>query len=182
MKAFKEALGIFSLALAIMIFLVGVVFMAANARSETAYVRPVHEWSPHVSRDTYKPPRHIKRIKREVRRAKRDRQRVRIWTPPARVVAKVHRIDRPEIDEVCRHPVRVVGDQYASDDGARKEADKAWSQTVRWQLGERWMDRDNAKGASYECGRSSVGSIVGQVFHRCRLSAMPCRPVPKEGE
>lgn len=180
MKAFKEALGIFSLVLAIMIFLVGVVFMAANTRAETAYVRPVHEWSPHVAPQAYKPPRHIRRLKREARREKRER--VRVWAPPVRVVAKVHRFDRPDIDEVCRHPVRVVGDQYTSEDGAQKEADKAWSQTVRWQLGERWMDRSNAKGASYECGRSSVGSIVGQVFYRCRLNASPCRPVAKEGE
>lgn len=76
----------------------------------------------------------------------------------------------------CRPPLAVVGDQYISEKGAQDEADKAWMQTARWQWGERYMARDHADDASYECGRSSVGSAAGQVFYRCRLTAKPCRP------
>lgn len=79
-------------------------------------------------------------------------------------------------DEKCQPFLAVVGDQYASEAGAQGEADKAWMQTARWQYGERFMSRENAEDVSYECGRSSVGSVVGQVFYRCRLKARPCRP------
>lgn len=75
----------------------------------------------------------------------------------------------------CKDFLAVVGDQYASEAGAQEEANKSWMQTARWQYGERYMARDHAADASYECGRSSVGSVVGQVFYRCRLRARPCR-------
>lgn len=76
----------------------------------------------------------------------------------------------------CRRELAAVGDQYATEAGAQGEADKAWMQTARWQHGERFMSRENAAEAAYECGRSSVGSVVGQVFYRCRLTAAPCAP------
>lgn len=81
----------------------------------------------------------------------------------------------------CQATLAAVGDQYASEQGAQQEADKAWMQTARWQYGERFMSRENADDASYECGRSSVGSVVGQVFYRCRLTAKPCRPDKSQG-
>ena len=92
--------------------------------------------------------------------------------------ARVFRYEayRPSQDDKCRPALAVVGDQYASEQGAQGEADKAWMQTARWQWGERYMSRENADDVSYECGRSSVGSVVGQVFYRCRLTAKPCRP------
>lgn len=90
--------------------------------------------------------------------------------------ARVIRHEPYVSDDKCRPSLAVVGDQYASEQGAQGEADKAWMQTARWQWGERYMSRENADDASYECGRSSVGSVVGQVFYRCRLTAKPCRP------
>lgn len=82
-------------------------------------------------------------------------------------------------EERCKGFLAVVGDQYATEEGAREESRKAWRQTARWQLGERWMVVENADDVSFECGRSSVGSVVGQVFYRCRLTARPCRAEPK---
>lgn len=82
----------------------------------------------------------------------------------------------------CQATLAAVGDQYASEQGAQQEADKAWMQTARWQYGERFMSRENADDATYECGRSSVGSVVGQVFYRCRLTAKPCRPEKSQGK
>jgi hypothetical protein len=82
----------------------------------------------------------------------------------------------------CQATLAAVGDQYASEQGAQQEADKAWMQTARWQYGERFMSRENADDATYECGRSSVGSVVGQVFYRCRLTAKPCRPERSQGK
>ena len=79
----------------------------------------------------------------------------------------------------CKGFLAAVGDQYATEEGAREESRKAWRQTARWQLGERYMVVENADDVSFECGRSSVGSVVGQVFYRCRLTARPCRAEPK---
>jgi Ni/Co efflux regulator RcnB len=79
----------------------------------------------------------------------------------------------------CQPTIAVVGDQYATEEGAKQESDKAWMQTARWQFGERYMSRENADDATYECGRSSVGSVAGQVFFRCRLKARPCKPEPQ---
>lgn len=93
------------------------------------------------------------------------------------VVRQTRKVWRHEsIDSRCRAPLAVVGDQYATIEGAKQEADKAWMQTARWAHGERFMDRANAEDATYECGRSSIGSVVGQTFSRCRLIARPCPP------
>jgi hypothetical protein len=88
----------------------------------------------------------------------------------------------PVYENKCQSTLAAVGDQYASEQGAQQEADKAWMQTARWQYGERFMSRENADDAAYECGRSSVGSVVGQVFYRCRLTAKPCRPDKSQGK
>lgn len=85
-------------------------------------------------------------------------------------------------EERCKAPLAIVGDQYASESGAQEEARKAWMQTARWQAGERYMSVDNARDVSFECGRSSVGSVAGQVFYRCRITARPCRAEAKRGD
>jgi hypothetical protein len=79
----------------------------------------------------------------------------------------------------CESRLTVVGEQHVSVNGAKDEAKKAFSQTARWRYGERVMDVDHARDVKFECGRSSVGSVVGQVFHRCELTARPCRGEPK---
>ena len=89
---------------------------------------------------------------------------------------------RPSVESRCRAFVAVVGDQFASESGAKEEARKAWMQTARWQWGERYMPIDNAEGVTFECGRSSVGSVAGQVFYRCRISARPCRAESQRGD
>lgn len=80
----------------------------------------------------------------------------------------------------CRDRLKIVGDQHVSVDGAKGAADKAWSQTVRFYHGERFMDVANASGASYTCSRSSVGETLGQTFTRCELEARPCAPQKQE--
>lgn len=75
----------------------------------------------------------------------------------------------------CERKIAIVGDQYASEAGAKAEAEKAWMQSVRFYFGERYMDIAFADEIAYACARSSVGSVVGQTFHRCEVSAKPCR-------
>lgn len=101
-----------------------------------------------------------------------DHPSLRRYVRHARHTRKVWRHHRHY--DGCQSSLSVVGDQYATKDGAKQEADKAWMQTARWKYGERFMDRQNADNIDYECGRSSVGSVAGQVFYRCSLKARPC--------
>lgn len=138
------------LAMWISVGLMWVVAMSPTpARSETApsyRSRPV-DWFDHAAPRRRHHHHHVRRV----------------WR-----TAPVH-------DGFCKPVLAVVGDQYATEKGAQEEADKAWMQTARWLHGERFMSRANAEDATYECGRSSVGSVAGQTFTRCRLVALPCR-------
>ena len=135
--------------------LLTVLLVASHAQAQTA---PVYS-------SRYNPPRHIEIVRERPRHVRK------VWRQHDHGHGHGHgHADR------CKPPVAVVGDQYATEQGAKEEADKSFMQTARWQHGERYMDRANADDAVYECGRSSVGSVAGQIFIRCRLSARPCRP------
>ncbi len=75
---------------------------------------------------------------------------------------------------------RAVGDQHLTVDGAKKAANDAWAGTVRFHLGEKYMDLSNARRIVYTCSRSSIkeGGVttLGQTFTRCEIEALPCRP------
>lgn len=85
----------------------------------------------------------------------------------------------------CREMRRAVGDQHLSVDGAKKAANDAWAGTVRFHLGEKYMDLGNAKRIVYTCSRSSIkeGGVttLGQTLNRCEIEAVPCHP-PKQME
>jgi len=123
------------------------------------------------------------------------RPEVRAWAmrrpePPERHEPRKQLEDADPLDKIkentlrprCYPAVRTVGDQYASENGAKQEAIKAWSQQVRHDFGERAMDFDHAQFASFACVRSSIGSIVGQTFHRCEVIARPCHPQHQQVE
>ena len=116
-----------------------------------------------------------------LRRMARERERA-----PMRVYGYERRDDdeRYRTGSECRDRKRVVGDQHLTVAGAQGQADKAWQQDVRFYLGERFMDVKNAEGVRYECSRSSVGETLGQILHRCEVSARPCRApkIEQEGE
>ncbi len=121
---------------------------------------------------------------RQHRRVVRQQERAAELRQERREIRRARIIRTAPVVEAdkCRPQLAVVGDQYASESGAQGEADKAWMQTARWQWGERYMAREHANDATYECGRSSVGSVIGQVFYRCRLTAKPCRPDASPGK
>lgn len=148
------------------------------AKAQDAYVMPVERWSPHVGPQAYKPPRHIRRLKREARREKR----ARIWTPPVRRVAKVERL--PLLPR-CSHPVSAVGTEHYSEDDAKAAAIKGWMAEVRHRLGTEAMDINNATDISFRCVISTPGDRVsdkiakwtrGDLLKECRIVATPCRP------
>jgi hypothetical protein len=89
---------------------------------------------------------------------------------------RVKAIEQRETKQSCLSPVRVVGSQWATADGAEESAQKAWAETVRFNHGEAFMQLDQAVGYQKRCSRSSVGEVVGQTLIRCEVDAAPCRP------
>jgi hypothetical protein len=170
--------AIFSAALTGSVFAMAVTAMTGCASAQS-------RWQAEAHQDTVgTQARQQRRLMRQHERAAELRQerREERWRAGAVRRARVIRT-APIVDaDKCRPQLAVVGDQYASESGAQGEADKAWMQTARWQWGERYMAREHAVDAAYECGRSSVGSVVGQVFYRCRLTAKPCRPEASPGK
>jgi hypothetical protein len=161
---------------AIFVFLAGLVLaltaIVANAQNAPTYTsRPVDWFDRDGNHVRYYRTRHRKH-------AYERRQEVRGWHSQARGYYPSHDHDEGQ----CKAFLARVGDQYASESGAQQEADKAWMQEARWAHGERYMSRENARNVTYECGRSSVGSVVGQVFYRCRLRARPCSPEATRGD
>ena len=156
----------------------GVFLIAMSAMTGCASAQSWSWWQAEAHDDTIaRQARQQRRLRRQHERAaelRRDRREIR----RARIIRTAPIVHHDK----CRPELAVVGDQYASESGAQGEADKAWMQTARWQWGERYMARENATDATYECGRSSVGSVVGQVFYRCRLTAKPCRPDASPGK
>jgi hypothetical protein len=101
---------------------------------------------------------------------------------PTRVYSYVRR-DTDDDDRGgghCRETRRAVGDQHLTVDGAKKAANDSWAGTVRFHLGEKYMDLGNAKQIVYTCSRSSIkeGGVttLGQSLTRCEIEATPCRP------
>ena len=80
----------------------------------------------------------------------------------------------------CRDVRRAVGDQHLTVDGAKKAANDSWAGTVRFHLGEKFMDLSNARHIVYTCSRSSIkeGGVttLGQTLTRCEIEAQPCHP------
>ena len=160
--------------------LTGVMFVLA-ASAMTGCASAQSRWAAEAQNDTIgAQARQQRRLMRQHERAAelREQRREDRYIRRARVIRTAPVI----AEDKCRPNLAVVGDQYASESGAQAEADKAWKQTARWQWGERYMAREHADDATYECGRSSVGSVVGQVFYRCRLTAKPCRPDASPGK
>jgi len=96
---------------------------------------------------------------------------------------RVYGYERRDIlDETpgCRDVRRAVGDQHLTVDGAKKAANDAWAGTVRFHLGEKFMDLANARNIIYICSRSSIkeGGVttLGQTLTRCEIEAQPCHP------
>jgi hypothetical protein len=87
----------------------------------------------------------------------------------------------------CREVRRAVGQQHLTMEGAKREANDAWAGMIRFHLGEKFLDLNNARRISYSCSRSSIkaeGSVttLGQTFTRCEIEAQPCRPRRESSE
>ena len=110
----------------------------------------------------------------------RPRRYARNYRNPTRVYGYVRRENEDEGGVGCRDTRRAVGDQHLTVDGAKKAANDAWAGTVRFHLGEKFMDLSNARHITYTCSRSSIkeGGVttLGQSLNRCEIEAQPCHP------
>jgi hypothetical protein len=111
------------------------------------------------------PPR--RKVRRHYRRRAPERD-VRYYAPPS------YRDDGPDVTD-CKAPVRGLGTQYVGEAGALEAAMKDWRERVRYDIGEKWMDAQNALDFQKRCGRTSIGEVAGQVFYRCEIIARPCK-------
>lgn len=88
-----------------------------------------------------------------------------------------YRDERP-YEEGCRNVYKGVGNQHLTVDGAKQAADEVWAGTVRFHIGEKFMDLSNARRVTYTCSRSSIKeaglSTLGQTLTRCEIEANPC--------
>ena len=114
----------------------------------------------------------------------RPKRYVQARRDATRVYSYERREERREIAEEggrgCRETRRAVGDQHLTVDGAKKAANESWAGTVRFHLGEKFMDLTNARNIVYTCSRSSIkeGGVttLGQSLTRCEIEATPCHP------
>jgi hypothetical protein len=89
---------------------------------------------------------------------------------------KVRYYAAPKVDEDgCRGPVRGVGTQWVTEEGALDAAIKDWRERTRYDHGEIFVDMTNALDVRKRCGRTSIGEVAGQAFHRCEIIARPCK-------
>jgi hypothetical protein len=93
------------------------------------------------------------------------RGKTRYYAPPVQ--------DEP----ICRGPVRGLGTQWIGTEGAMDAAKKDWSERVRYDLGESYLDLLNARDFEARCGRTSIGQVAGQVMYRCEVIARPCKGI-----
>jgi hypothetical protein len=98
-----------------------------------------------------------------------------------------YRDDYDEQGPRCRDVRRAVGQQHLTLEGAKREANDAWAGMIRFHLGEKFIDLNNARHISYTCSRSSIkaeGAVttLGQTFTRCEIEAQPCRPRRESSE
>src|SRR5262245_42761488 len=118
------------------------------------------------------------------------RPRRHVARPYYHDATRVYSYVRRETDDegspgYCREMRRAVGDQHLTVEGAKKAANDAWAGTVRFHLGEKFMDLANARHIIYTCSRSSIkeGGVttLGQSLTRCEVEAQPCS-APRNAE
>lgn len=121
--------------------------------------------------------------------------------PATRVYGVVMRRGFSERDATshveCYPQVQGLSREHLSEDGAWGDAQRDWSNKVRWMHGERWMDLRYAGNIEKQCTISSVKeSVAGRIVQgakqvvggdavgsnwRCMVRASPCQ-APIEGD
>jgi hypothetical protein len=80
-------------------------------------------------------------------------------------------------EKKCEGKVRGVGTQWITEEGALEAAKKDFMERVRYDLGESYLDLNNAEDFVSRCGRVSIGKVLDQVTYRCEIIARPCKAI-----
>jgi hypothetical protein len=87
-----------------------------------------------------------------------------------------------------------VGEAHLSEKGAMDAAIRQWAASVRYDLGEKFMEIENARHYRWRCDRASTNeSTVGKIAEgitggaagwqrRCVVIARPCMQPVKRGD
>jgi hypothetical protein len=161
--------------LGVLLFAAAVVLVSAQAQSYES-----EGWRNRiVGYNSDGTARYIRVYCRHDGRCYRPRRQEYAYHSGTRVYSYVRR-EGGEEGHGCRDVRRAVGDQHLTVDGAKKAANDAWAGTVRFHLGEKFMDLSNARHIVYTCSRSSIkeGGVttLGQTLTRCEIEAQPCHP------
>jgi len=154
----------------------------ANAGDNDWLPRDPCEWTRACDSWRYKPRYNAQRraVRVVVRYVYRNRDR---YDDDSRDHRHNSRYDRDSRDNrhdggTCEKPYKGVGNQHLTVDGAKQAADEVWAGTIRFHLGEKYMDLANARHIVYTCSRSSIKessmATLGQTLTRCELEAQPC--------
>jgi hypothetical protein len=108
---------------------------------------------------------------------------IRRYQPRHIEIRNVYREREDRYDAQCREFVVAVGEERYGRDRAKEAAEAIWMEATRARFGTKWMDLRNARGGTWECGRSSTGNrasekaqdLVGKFLEQCELKARPCR-------
>jgi hypothetical protein len=104
----------------------------------------------------------------------RERERIRAYRAGEYELSLEDEADWKPVGE-CAYKIRGLGTQWIGTEGALDAAKKDWMEKVRYDLGESFLDLNNARSFVSRCGRVSVGETLGQVLYRCEMVARPCQ-------
>lgn len=91
----------------------------------------------------------------------------------------------------CLDRISAVGEERQGTERAQEEAVRKWSNAVRFDIGVRYMDLQNADDITYECVQSSTGertseklsaAIGREALMQCQIRAIPCRAKKEHGD
>jgi len=132
---------------------------------------PYDQWHSERAAQTHRRPARQPRADRAPRERHAERDERRSYPEPELSYARDDSDGRQ-----CLNRTRVVGSQWATEQGAEDSAKKAFMEDSRFRYGEQYMDIERAEDYVKRCSRSSVGELAGQVLYRCEIVARPCRP------
>ena len=163
--------------LRVLLFAAAVMLVPAQAQAQSYDSEGWHSRLVGYNRDGT--ARYVRVYCRHDGRCYRPRRQEHAHHSGTRVYSYVRR-EGGEEGHGCRDTRRAVGDQHLTVDGAKKAANDSWAGTVRFHLGEKFMDLSNARHIVYTCSRSSIkeGGVttLGQTLTRCEIEAQPCHP------
>jgi hypothetical protein len=160
--------------------IISICYPLSKARA-TDFSWPRSSWEPAYSKSGHRiRVKNRRRASSDYERV-RERERIRAYRAGENELSLEDEPDWKPVGE-CRYKIRGLGTQWIGTEGALDAAKKDWMEKVRYDLGERFLDLNNARSFVSRCGRVSIGETMGQVMYRCEMVARPCEAVMTKTE